>query len=663
MYIAIAGNIGSGKTTLTEMLTERYGAKAYYEQSDNPYIGDFYNDMNRWSFNLQMYFLGSRIQQTMDILRSGPVDIFQDRTVYEDAYIFADNLHRMGLMSGRDFDTYMSIFGLITNLVPRPDLLIYLKASVPTLISQIRRRGRAYEMNIDEQYLRRLNDRYDDWIENIYRGEVLVIDKDREDFVADAAVMEKICARLDRKREELETAKKIVPMLPESFTRRVMAELGPEEGRALCEALEGPAPTSVRLHPQRPCRWSGAEAVPWSPAGRYLTERPSFTLDPAFHAGAYYVQEASSQFLAHVLAGEEVAGKRILDLCAAPGGKTTLYASLAGSDGLVVANEVNRQRAAVLADNVRKWGLGNVAVTVNEPAQIAVLEGWFDIVAVDAPCSGEGMFRKIPEARDEWSENNVKICAVRQAEILREAWKTLRPGGLLIYSTCTFNRLENEGSLEGLLAEAGEEIVESTAFDCPPAWGVVCGRVGPFRTFRFYPHRTRGEGFFAAVARKVSDGGSRVRVPKSRRTIFAPAGRRECAELSRWVAEPERMRFAAVADVYYAYYESQYEAVKMLAESLRVIASGVAMGQIFKERLKPDHALAMFCGLDRGAVPVAELSEEEALRFLRKQEAEAAAFAEGMNLVTHGGAALGFAKRIQNRVNNMYPNSLRIFNL
>ena len=208
MYIAIAGNIGSGKTTLTEMLTERYGAKAYNEQSDNPYIGDFYNDMNRWSFNLQMYFLGSRIQQTMDILRSGPVDIFQDRTVYEDAYIFADNLHRMGLMSGRDFDTYMSIFGLITNLVPRPDLLIYLKASVPTLISQIRRRGRAYEMNIDEQYLRRLNYRYDDWIEHIYRGEVLVIDKDREDFVADAAVMEKICARLDRKREELETAKK-----------------------------------------------------------------------------------------------------------------------------------------------------------------------------------------------------------------------------------------------------------------------------------------------------------------------------------------------------------------------------------------------------------------------------------------------------------------------
>ena len=204
MYIAIAGNIGSGKTTLTEMLTERYRAKANYEVSDNPYIGDFYENMNRWSFNLQIYFLGSRIQQTMDILHNTTGDIVQDRTVYEDAYIFADNLHRMGLMSGRDFDTYMSIFGLITNLVPQPDVLIYLKASVPTLIAQIRHRGRAYEMNIDEQYLNRLNERYEEWIQNIYKGEVIVIDKDREDFVEDPSVMEKICALLDEKRAALE---------------------------------------------------------------------------------------------------------------------------------------------------------------------------------------------------------------------------------------------------------------------------------------------------------------------------------------------------------------------------------------------------------------------------------------------------------------------------
>ena len=402
---------------------------------------------------------------------------------------------------------------------------------------------------------------------------------------------------------------------------------------------------------------------PFCKAG-FVVEEAAFKpgRHPYHHAGVFYSQEPSASSAAPLLGVRP--GMRVLDLCAAPGGKSSQLAAALGGWGLLVSNEYVPARAEVLKSNLERMGVANAVVLNEDTARIAAaLPEFFDRVLVDAPCSGEGMFRKTPEARDEWSENNVKICAVRQAEILREAWKTLRPGGLLIYSTCTFNRLENEGSLEGLLAEAGEEIVESTAFDCPPAWGVVCGRVGPFRTFRFYPHRTRGEGFFAAVARKVSDGGSRVRVPKSRRTIFAPAGRRECAELARWVAEPGRMRFAAVADVYYAYYESQYEAVKMLAESLRVIASGVAMGQIFKERLKPDHALAMFCGLDRGAVPVAELSEEEALRFLRKQEAEAAAFAEGMNLVTHGGAALGFAKRIQNRVNNMYPNSLRIFNL
>ena len=199
MYIAIAGNIGSGKTTLTRILTERYNAKAYPEECNNPYIGDFYEDMNRWSFNLQIYFLGSRIQQTMDMLADNRDSgaIFQDRTIYEDAHIFADNLHEMGLMASRDIETYMKLFRLMTTLIPKPDLLIYLKASVPTLISQIRKRGREYEMNIDELYLKRLNDKYNNWIDNIYEGDVLVVDKDHEDFVSDPTVLEKICARLD----------------------------------------------------------------------------------------------------------------------------------------------------------------------------------------------------------------------------------------------------------------------------------------------------------------------------------------------------------------------------------------------------------------------------------------------------------------------------------
>ncbi len=309
--------------------------------------------------------------------------------------------------------------------------------------------------------------------------------------------------------------------LPEKFAARVLSELGPEEGAALCAALDTEPPVSVRLNPAKcagaaepgavqdgtgaapggygsPQGSSGTDVpaplpvlqnadgrVPWCADGYYLAVRPQFTFDSDFHAGVYYVQEASSQFVGRLMGGEGVAGKRILDLCAAPGGKTTLYASLAGPDGLVVANEIDRRRAQVLADNVRKWGTGNVAVTTCEPRLLGDFEAWFDVVAVDAPCSGEGMFRKDAQACAEWSEGNVKLCAARQDGILREAWRALKPGGRLIYSTCTFNRDEDEGALERMLAWAGDEVAEAEDMAVDGAWGIVCGRVGAFRPYRF----------------------------------------------------------------------------------------------------------------------------------------------------------------------------------
>ena len=450
-------------------------------------------------------------------------------------------------------------------------------------------------------------------------------------------------------------------MLPAKFVERVLRELGPDEGGALCRALTGEPSVSVRLNAAKGLAAPSGRPIGWSSGGYWLDARPSFTLDPDFHAGRYYVQEASSQFVGHIVAAcGGIRGGRVLDLCAAPGGKTTLYSTLAWRGGLVVANEIVRNRAAVLADNVRKWGVGNVAVTVNDPSQVARLEGWFDAVAVDAPCSGEGMFRKDPDARGEWSEGNVKQCAARQDEILREAWRALRPGGTLVYSTCTFNRDEDEGALERMAAWAGDEIAESEETAVEDAWGIVCGRVGAFRTFRFYPHRTCGEGFFAAVARKSFDAGGRVRAPKARRTVFAAVDRKTAGELARWVRNPGGMRFAAVADTCYAWYAAQADAVRTLSEALPVIYSGVALGQVFKGVLKPDPALAFFDGLNRGALPAAELDDEETLRFLRRQDIAAGGLAEGMNLVCSRGRALGFAKRIGARVNNLYPNSLRI---
>lgn len=454
--------------------------------------------------------------------------------------------------------------------------------------------------------------------------------------------------------------------LPERFVERMRQELGEAEATALCEALATEPSTAIRLNtPKMSCPPFEAEAVPWSADGYTLPERPAFTLDPAFHAGAYYVQEASSQFAGYILSQAvggraQCEGLRVLDVCAAPGGKSTHYASLVGEHGLVVANEINRSRAAVLADNARKWGLGNMVVTCNDSAHLGDYEEWFDVVAIDAPCSGEGMFRKSEEACEQWSEANVKMCAERQWEIVKNVFDTLRPGGVLIYSTCTFNRDENEALVQRICDEWGEAIEPAQEVDVADEWGAVVGRVGAFQTFRFFPHRVKGEGMFMAVARKAGVPTSRRRMPKARREVIAAVEKRSEQELSRWVKEPKRMRFFSAGDTIYACWAEHYDEIKALSSRLAVIYSGVALGQIFKGKLKPDGALAFYVELNRDAVATAELSLDEALQFLRKQDMSAEPFVEGVNMVLYKGLPLGFVKRVGARVNNMYPASLRI---
>ena len=452
--------------------------------------------------------------------------------------------------------------------------------------------------------------------------------------------------------------------LPIAFTERMRKQLGAEEAEHLFSALDGLSPVAVRLNPAK-CGeegvWSDGEEIGWSKSGRKLKERPSFTLDTAFHAGAYYVQEAASQFIDYLISGEELQGKRVLDMCSAPGGKTTIYSTAVGEEGLVLANEYVRSRANVLADNVRKWGMGNVLVTNNAPEHIAQFEGWFDLVAVDAPCSGEGMFRKEEVAREDWSEEAVKMCAARQLSIVREAWQSLKDGGLFIYSTCTFNEDEDEGLLRAFIEEVGDVFEPSQRVEIDDEWGIVRGEVGDFQTFRFFPHKTDSEGLFVAIARKVEP--TTQRTPKARKKVMQEVDKISRKELSRWLQGSDNYTFAMVADTIYAYRTEQFKAVQALSEGLTAIYSGVAMGQIFKGKLKPDWALSQYVKLERKVVETVELDEASALDYLRKRDIAVDDMREGINLLTHRGRALGFAKRVGARCNNLYPNSLKIQNM
>lgn len=453
-------------------------------------------------------------------------------------------------------------------------------------------------------------------------------------------------------------------MFPKQFEDSVAEMLGAPEGRLLLDALDAEPVVSVRFNPFKNREKPQGDPVPWNRYGFYLPQRPAFTLDPLLHAGAYYVQEASSMFVEHLYrqcVGEGRERVRLLDLCAAPGGKATLYSTLVGADGLVVANETVRQRAAVLADNVRRWGIGNVAVSCNDASHFAPYKHWFDVLAVDAPCSGEGMFRKNRDARAEWSPAGVELCAARQRRILADSWDALRPGGLLIYSTCTFNRAENEENIEWMARNYAVEAAPEV--ELPAAWGVEKGCAAGIETFRLWPHKARGEGFFAAVMRK-EDGKINRKTPRARKQPLTEMNRHESAPLAPWTGQPELMKFGRAGESCYGYYRPQYQTVAALSEGLNIIYSGVCAGQIFNGKLRPDHALALFHDVVPAGAAEVGLALEQALDYLRKNDPrDLSPFAEGMNLLRYEGLPIGWLKRIGHRANTLLPNSFRIATL
>lgn len=447
---------------------------------------------------------------------------------------------------------------------------------------------------------------------------------------------------------------------PVSFTDRMQRLLGPEEYSEFLNALQQAPPVSIRINKTKADAAAGLQPVPWSETGFYLPERPLFTLDPAIHAGAYYVQEASSMFVEQALRQSVKLEEplQVLDLCGAPGGKSTLLASLISEESLLVSNEVIRSRASILAENVAKWGSGNVLVTSNDPRDFGRLPSFFDVMVVDAPCSGEGMFRKDPQAIGEWSEENVNLCAQRQQRILMDVWDALKPGGLLIYSTCTWNEQENEENIAWLSEQEG---AESIKLQLQPEWGVVPTQLQGVEGYRFYPHRVQGEGFFMAVVRKagseeaISHGKSRKKKYK-----LTAAGKKEQALVQDWLHQPEKYTFLQYGEAISALPASLFESADEVYQNLYVIYAGTELAEVKGKKLKPLQGLALSQHINKEAFEVADLDLEQSLRYLRKEDINLGTNGNDWLLLQYKGLPLGWAKQIGNRINNYYPKEWRI---
>jgi len=443
-----------------------------------------------------------------------------------------------------------------------------------------------------------------------------------------------------------------VMKLPEQFVEQ-LRQLPGIEGDALLEAITGSEPVvSVRVKSECASRIPPqARHVPWCDEGFYLDVRQPFSFDTDFHAGAYYVQDASSMFIGHVIRSLIHNPVRYLDLCAAPGGKTTAALQALPVGSLVVANEVVPQRARVLADNVMRWGSDQCVVTSNKVGDFArLMPQGFDVVAADVPCSGEGMMRKDAEAVAQWSPQLVQRCAQRQLEIVNDIWPALRPGGLFIYSTCTYNCAENEGMIRYIIDELDAQPVSVPVSD---EWGITPALGVDFPAYRFLSHRTQGEGLFLAVLRKAGDTRRhdvRGKTKSAKATVNLPQN---------WLERPDDFVLHSRGNEVIALPTVHAQTMLGMLDSLQVLQAGTPVATVMGKKMSPHHALALSRACNHAAFPHVELDYASALRYLRGESIVIDAPA-GYAIVTHNNAALGFVNNLGNRANNLYPKSLRI---
>lgn len=449
--------------------------------------------------------------------------------------------------------------------------------------------------------------------------------------------------------------------LPNELIRRLNEQYNFDTEAFLDSHNDSSRITSIRLNPDKPFRAPDCmEVVPWSENGRYLSGRPVFTLDPFFHAGCYYVQEASSMFLEHVIGEIGLKDSSIvaLDLCAAPGGKSTLLNSSLGKKSLLVANEVIKARALVLKDNLVRWGNPNIVVSNNDPSAFSNLPGFFDFMLVDAPCSGSGMFRKESHAIEEWSLANVKLCSERQQRILSQSINTLKAGGYLVYSTCSYSKEENQDILDWLI---GEYNLESVRIPIDARWGideVLSSSAGAFG-YSFFPHKVKGEGFFLGVLKRRD--GVLCDEKKSKYTFEKCSTGIE----KKWVKDDSEYESFIVEGHLHVFPKLFLSKLAVLKKSLYLKDAGTTIGRLSGADLVPSFELAHSTIVNED-IQSQEVSLDVALAFLRKQTLDILNF-EGVKpgwcLVKYQGVNLGWVKVLANRINNYYPKELRIMNL